>query len=58
MENQNNLWQELSFQTRLNILSGESTVSMGLLAENEELMRMVIRGDSKENCLDFINENW
>jgi hypothetical protein len=39
-------------------LSGESTIPVELLIENEELVEMVSEKKSHEEILDFINENW
>lgn len=52
------MWENESYPSKLRILELESTVLVGLLVENAELIRMVKRGDSKEACLKFINENW
>jgi hypothetical protein len=52
------MWEELSYPGKMRVLEAESTVLAGLLVENAELIQMVKRGDSKEACLKFINENW
>ena len=52
------MWEESSYPIKLRILEAESTVLVGLLIENAELVQLVKRGESKEVCLNFINENW
>jgi hypothetical protein len=39
-------------------LSGETYIPVELLAENEELLQMIVEKKSHEEILDFINENW
>jgi hypothetical protein len=51
-------WDNLSLHMKMIILSEESTVLVGLLAENSDLIEMVRSGASREACLKFINENW
>jgi hypothetical protein len=47
-----------SFNEKMSILEGESTVMVGLLTENAQLVRKVKGGASKDECLAFVNENW
>lgn len=51
-------WDTLGHQTKMRILEAESTVMMGLLIDDEELISMVKSGRSKQDCLDHINENF
>lgn len=39
-------------------LESESTVMLSLLVGNADLVAMVKAGKSKQECLNFINENW
>lgn len=52
------MWEGESFSFKMRTLEAESTVLVGLLVENATLVQMVKRGDSKEDCLNYINENW
>lgn len=52
------MWDELSVKTKLNILAGESTVMVGLLMENKDLMRRIKTGADKATCLNLINEQF
>lgn len=52
------MWEGESYTTKMLILEGESTVMVSMLAENATLVAMVKRGDSKADCLNYINENW
>jgi hypothetical protein len=52
------MWEKLSYRAKLMILEGETTVMKELLDEDETLVQMLKRGDSKEMCLNYINENW
>ena len=40
------------------MLSGESTVPVELLTEDEQLMRLLSLGTSYDNLLSYINENF
>lgn len=51
-------WNELCYRAKLLILEGESTVMVELLLENDDFVAMLKQGKSKQECLDFINENW
>ena len=51
-------WKKLNPNMRLSILAGESTVDSSLLREDETRMAMIKRGESKENCLKYINDNY
>jgi hypothetical protein len=52
------MWEGESYRTKMLILEGESTVLVGLLAEDATLVAMVKGGKSKADCLAYINENW
>lgn len=52
------MWDELSNNTKLNILAGESTVEISLLGGDRGLRQMIQRGASLDECLAYINENW
>ena len=52
------MWNKMSFQTKLNILAGETDVSFDFLCENANLVKMIRSGADKEDCLKFINENF
>jgi len=52
------MWETLSYRAKLLILQGESTVMVELLLEDETLVAMLKRGESKEACLGYINKNW
>lgn len=51
-------WNKLSIRTKANILAGETTVMVSLLAECEELVEALKNGSSKEECLKIINDNF
>jgi ADP-ribose pyrophosphatase YjhB (NUDIX family) len=51
-------WNRMTYSFKLSLLAGASAVPGGLLEENETLVTMIKRGDSQEDCLAFINENW
>jgi len=40
------------------MLSGESTVAVELLVENDELMSLIKAETAYETLLEYINENW
>jgi hypothetical protein len=50
--------QMAGLHIELMALSGETFIPVELLAENEELVEMVIRNAEHQQILDFINENW
>ena len=52
------MWEGESLRTKFRVLESESTVLVGLLVEDETLVRMVKRGESKATCLSYVNENW
>jgi predicted nucleic acid-binding Zn ribbon protein len=52
------LWETVSWLAKLLILEAETTVMKELLLENDELVSMLKRGDSKAACLSYVNENW
>lgn len=52
------MWDGETFDTKMFILESETTVMHWLLRENAALVKMVKRGDSKQDCLNFVNENW
>jgi hypothetical protein len=51
-------WERLKGVTKINVLSGESTVEPDLLCECELLIEAIKQGKSKEECLQIINENF
>ena len=51
-------WNKLSIRTKANILAGETTVMVSLLAECEELVEALKNGSSKEECLKIINDTF
>jgi len=51
-------WNTLSLRDKANILAGESTVYVGLLAECEPLVEALKAGVDKDGCLKIINENF
>lgn len=52
------MWNDWSFNTKLNVLAGETWISFDLLMENEELVKLIRDGADKDACLKFINENF
>ena len=42
----------------LMMLSGESTIPVELLAENEELIKLIVAKTPHDELLEFVNENW
>lgn len=52
------MWENASYRVKLLILQAESTVMIELLLEDTALVQMIKRGDSKADCLNYINENW
>lgn len=52
------MWEDFKINTKLLILSGESSVEVSLLAEDIELLNLIKKDASKETCLDYINENY
>jgi hypothetical protein len=52
------MWETVSWLAKLLILEAETTVMKELLLENDELVSMLKRGDSKAACLSYVNENW
>lgn len=52
------MWETMSNAYKMRILSGESTVMLDLLLEDETLVAMVKRGATKAECLTHINENF
>lgn len=56
--NDDDPWDGLSLNLKLSVLSGKHGIASYVLAENEELVKMINCGDSEAECLDFINENF
>lgn len=52
------MWETLSYLDKLRVLASQSTVMVELLAEDTGLVEMIRRGDSKSECLAYINENF
>ena len=51
-------WETLSMNMKMSILAGETLIDGHLLAENDELVAMMKRGESQDACLYFINGNY
>lgn len=51
-------WQDFSFNLKMQILSGASTVMVELLLEDAPLVQMIQSGASHDECLAFVNENY
>jgi hypothetical protein len=51
-------WNKLHWTNKFLILSGETSVEIGLLTENKTLLQMIKENKSQEECLDFINQEF
>jgi len=51
-------WAKLDAMLKLSDLAGASTVSASLLAENDEVMRLINTGAERAVILDLINEQF
>jgi hypothetical protein len=52
------MWNKLGIGLKLNILAAESSVLIDFLIECKPLMAALKWGESKEKCLQIINENF
>jgi hypothetical protein len=52
------VWNKLHFTTKLMVLEGETLIGFSLLAENPLLIQMIKSEKSKQECIQFINENF
>jgi hypothetical protein len=52
------MWDRLTINAKLNMLSGESMVEIGLLAESDDLITLLRSGASYQHCLEWVAENF
>jgi|694.fasta_scaffold42610_3 hypothetical protein len=52
------MWEKLDWRGKLLRLSGGSFVAVSILAESEELSKLINSGATYQDCLDFVNSNW
>lgn len=52
------MWDQLSIQTKILALAGESTVMEELLVDDTCLMNLIRSGCSFDECLAHINQNF
>ncbi len=55
---QDEMWQNLNYKLKLQILEAESFVLIDLLSEDAELIKLIKLGESKKACLKHINESF
>lgn len=51
-------WEDLGLTSQLSILSGETLIAHGVLAECEELMTKLKAGCTKEQAITVINNHF
>lgn len=52
------MWEDLSVNAKLSLLSGESTVDSFLLSDDEDLMKKIRSGETQEECMTHIENNY